>query len=410
MNVKVPSDTNAVSINRGMNRLVTAVQELSMARDLETVMRIVRTVARELTGADGATFVLRDGNLCFYADEDAISPLWKGSRFPMSTCVSGWSMLNRKAALIEDIYQDDRIPVDAYRATFVRSLAMVPIRKLDPIGAIGNYWAKQHLPTPEEVHLLQSLADITAVTLENVRIYNELEDRVKERTAQLEAVNQELEAFSYSVSHDLRAPLRGIHGYMNILWEEYGDKLDDKGKRLANKVLSNAQDMGKLITDLLDFFRMGRTELTKTSIALQPLVLEICQHFQDHEHGRNIEFKVDQLPEVMVDKALIQQVWINLISNAVKYTRKREQARIEIGTDAKEDRHIFFVRDNGAGFDMQYYDKLFNIFQRLHTQDQFEGTGLGLSIVQRVIEKHGGRIWANATEGEGATFYFSLPK
>lgn len=167
-----------------------------MARDLDAVMRIVRRTARMLTGADGATFVLRDrigsSEACYYADEDAISPLWKGSRFPINSCISGWTMLNSKPALIEDIYQDSRIPHDAYKPTFVKSLAMVPIRTADPIGAIGNYWAEPHSASQEEVNLLQSLADITAVTLENIKVYEELEARVKDRTAQLHEKNREV--------------------------------------------------------------------------------------------------------------------------------------------------------------------------------------------------------------------------
>lgn len=155
-------------------------------------MAVVRVAARELTGADGATFVLREGHQCFYADENAISPLWKGRRFPMEACVSGWSMLHREPAVIEDIYKDARIPADAYRPTFVRSLAMVPIRTLDPIGAIGVYWARRHRPTPDEVKLMQALADTTAVALENVRVYSELEHRVRDRTAELEVVNRRL--------------------------------------------------------------------------------------------------------------------------------------------------------------------------------------------------------------------------
>jgi serine phosphatase RsbU (regulator of sigma subunit) len=181
---------------KNLQRLVTTVQELSLARNIESVMAIVRKVARELTGADGATFVLRDriGNseACYYADEDAITPLWKGSKFPIETCISGWAMLNSKAAVIEDIYSDARIPHAAYRPTFVKSLAMVPIRTADPIGAIGNYWAHQHLPSEEEVSMLQSLADITAVTLENIKVYDELEYRVKDRTAQLHEKNREI--------------------------------------------------------------------------------------------------------------------------------------------------------------------------------------------------------------------------
>ncbi len=174
--------------------LIGVVQELSLARDLPAVQDIVRHSARRLVGADGATFVLREGSLCFYADEDAIEPLWKGKRFPMDTCVSGWAMLHRRPAIIPDIYADDRIPQDAYRPTFVHSLVMVPIRTLDPIGAIGAYWAGRHQASPGEVRALQALADTTAVTLESVRLWEELECRVAARTAELQEVNRRLVA------------------------------------------------------------------------------------------------------------------------------------------------------------------------------------------------------------------------
>jgi serine/threonine protein kinase len=186
------TDPHSTDAARGVADLVEVVQRLSLARDLATVQDIVRRSARRLTGADGATFVLRDGDRCHYVDEDAIGPLWKGQRFPMSACISGWSMLNRRPAVIEDIYADDRIPYDAYRPTFVKSLVMVPIRTMEPIGAIGNYWAAPHQPTAAEVKLLQALADTTAVALENVRVFTELEDRVKARTAELEAANERL--------------------------------------------------------------------------------------------------------------------------------------------------------------------------------------------------------------------------
>lgn len=178
--------------NAAMQRLITAVQELSLARNLDAIMAVVRRGARELTGADGATVVLRDGDYCHYVDEDAIAPLWKGQRFPMSMCISGWSMLNRQAVAIEDIYTDSRVPADAYSPTFVKSLVMVPIRAESPIGAIGNYWSKRRRVLPEEIELLQALANTTAVAMENVRVYKELEDRVAKRTEELEAVHREL--------------------------------------------------------------------------------------------------------------------------------------------------------------------------------------------------------------------------
>ncbi len=190
---------------RGMERLLRAVQELSLARSLPDVQRIVRVAARELTGCDGATFVLRDNGKCFYADEDAIAPLWKGSRFPLEACISGWAMINRKSVVIPDIYQDSRIPVDAYRPTFVKSLVMVPIRKLDPIGAIGNYWAYQRQPSERQVSLLQGLADSTSIAMENVQVYSELEQRVHDRTIALEKANEEIRELS------ITDELTGLH-------------------------------------------------------------------------------------------------------------------------------------------------------------------------------------------------------
>lgn len=180
----------------GINILIKVVQELSLARDIETIQKLVVSTARLLTGADGATFVLREGDLCHYVDEEAISPLWKGKKFPLEACISGWAMLNKKSVTIRDIYKDPRIPVDAYRPTFVKSLAMVPIRTIDPIGAIGNYWSYIYEPNEEELELLQALADSTAVALENVRVYNELDERVRKRTQELEEANEAVRLLS----------------------------------------------------------------------------------------------------------------------------------------------------------------------------------------------------------------------
>lgn len=178
---------------KAVERLLVVVQDLSLARSLERIMEIVRVAARELTGSDGASFVLRDNGYCYYADEDAIAPLWKGQRFPMNICIGGWAMLNYQPAIISDVYGDERVPYAAYQPTFIKSMVMIPIRTLDPIGSIGTYWANYHQPTTNEVNLLQALADTTAVAMENVQVYSELEQRVCDRTAALEAVNIRLQ-------------------------------------------------------------------------------------------------------------------------------------------------------------------------------------------------------------------------
>ena len=393
---------------RGMERLVAAVQELSLARDLPTIQAVVRHAARELTDADGATFILRDGDMCHYVDEEAIAPLWKGQRFPMSACISGWAMLNREAAVIEDIYADPRVPHDAYRPTFVKSLAMVPIRTLDPIGAIGNYWAERHLPSAEEVKLLRALADATSVAMENVRVYAEMERRVQERTAALEAVNKELETFSYSVSHDLRGPLRSIGGFSQLVLDDYGPKLDENGKRFLNHISAATQRMSELIDDLLKLSRVNRADLKREQAHLDLLAREVISGLEARDPERRCKADIAADLAADCDPRLAKVLLENLIGNAWKFTSKREQARISIGRETREGVPVFYVRDNGAGFDMRYAEQLFVPFHRLHGEAEFPGNGIGLATVHRIVVRHGGRIWAEAEEDKGASFYFTL--
>ncbi|MDX9974599.1 MAG: GAF domain-containing protein, partial [FCB group bacterium] len=246
---------------------------------------------------------------------------------------------------------------------------------------------------------------------EEVRHLNaELEERVRDRTAQLEIANKELEAFSYSVSHDLRAPLRHVTGFVNLLNKRASDDLDEKSRHYLTVISDSALQMGKLIDDVLSFSRMGRAELVKTRVSLQDLLTEVLQMVAHELEGRNIVWQVDRLPDVYGSREMLRMVMANLISNAVKFTSSKPEAIIELRhmPDAAED--IIFVRDNGAGFDMRYADKLFGLFQRLHSTDEFEGTGLGLANVRRIVRRHGGRTWAEGVVGEGATFFFSLPK
>ena len=402
-------NANLLRLNQTMARLVDAVQELSLARDLEGIMAAVRRTARQLTGADGATFVLREGDLCHYADEDAIAPLWKGQRFPMSACISGWAMLNRQAVIIEDIYADPRIPADAYRPTFVKSLVMVPIGISSPIGAIGIYWARPHLAASEEVELLQGLANTTAVAMENIQAYGQLEQRVKERTAQLKSANEELEAFSYSVSHDLRAPLRHIAGFVSILEEDHGETLGEKVREFLVKIQVRTQVMGSMMEDLLRLSKISRAEWMPRLVNLSPMVREIASRLSVGAPERHVDWHIADRIEAKADPGLIQLALENLLANAWKYSSRCPQARIEFGVRTpNQGPKQFYVRDNGAGFDMQLADKLFQPFSRMHSQQEFPGSGIGLATVRRIIERHGGRIWAESAAGQGATFHFTL--
>ena len=246
---------------------------------------------------------------------------------------------------------------------------------------------------------------------EEIRQLNvSLEKKVEERTALLEAANKEMEAFSYSVSHDLRAPLRHINGYVELLVKRNGEQLNEKGRHYLNSISEASTQMGALIDNLLQFSRTGRMEMKLAKIEMNKLVEEALTILKQDISNRNIEWKIASLPVVFADHAMIRQVWLNLIGNAIKYSSQRETAIIEIGTTMEAEEYIFFISDNGAGFSMEYVHKLFGVFQRLHANDEFEGIGIGLANVRQIIKKHDGRTWAEGEIDKGATFYFSLPK
>ncbi len=404
-----PLSAKSSAYAHGMERLVRAVQDLSQVRSVEGIREIVRRAARELTGADGATFVLREGDHCHYVDEDAIAPLWKGQRFPLHTCVSGWAMNNRRPAVIADVFDDVRVPVDAYRPTFVKSLVMVPIRTDNPIGAIGNYWSTPHRATAEEVQVLQALANTTAVAMENVRVYQELEQRVRDRTLQLEHANQELSSFATSVSHDLRAPLAVISGYADLLRLTSAEALDEKARSYLQQIPVHVMRMSALIDDLLRLAKIRTAELSVTAVDLTALARDIARYLAAANPRHPVHFVAQDLPPVKGDEPLLRIALENLLANAWKYTQRTAGATVVFGGREEPDgARGYFVRDNGAGFAAEDAGRLFVPFQRLHAAAEFPGTGVGLTIVARIIEKHGGRVWADGTPGAGATFRFTL--
>jgi light-regulated signal transduction histidine kinase (bacteriophytochrome) len=240
------------------------------------------------------------------------------------------------------------------------------------------------------------------------RLNAELEQRVRDRTAQLEESNKELEAFSYSVSHDLRAPLRAIDGFTRILTGDYGPRLDMEGQRICSVIHDNTQKMGQLIDDLLSFSRLGRAEMSLSRIDMETMADSVFHELTTPESRARIDFQVGALPPAVVDPTLMRQAWMNLLSNAIKFSSKRQRAVIKVSAQQSQGEDIYAIQDDGAGFDMQYVGKLFGVFQRLHSSKEFEGTGVGLALVQRVIQRHGGRVWAKGEPDRGATFYFAF--
>lgn len=248
-----------------------------------------------------------------------------------------------------------------------------------------------------------------AMAVRRLRIENaELTAGLQERTVALEAANRELETFSYSVAHDLRAPLRTVSGFANLLQNDFSAQLPEEARRLLGHVASGARRMGEIIDDLLRLSELGRRPLIKAPLKLAPLVAELVEDLKREQPERQVEVVLGELPDSMGDLSLVRQVFVNLLSNGFKFTRRRAQARIEVGTETRDSEVVYFVRDNGAGFDMRFADRLFGVFQRMHKAEDFEGSGIGLSIVQRIILRHGGRIWAEAAPDKGATFRFTL--
>ncbi|MBI9058895.1 MAG: PAS domain-containing protein [Labilibaculum sp.] len=277
---------------------------------------------------------------------------------------------------------------------FIRAKALVVKDKEDkPISMVG---------------ICIDVSNIKNAELEIKSLNENLELRIKDRTAQLEATNKELNAFSYSVSHDLRAPLRGINGFTQILMEDYSDKMDDEFKRISTIIWENSNKMGKLIDDLLAFSRLNRSDVQKSIIDMKKMVYSMFFEITNEESRERIDLEIGELCNTYGDPAMLKQVWTNLLSNAIKFSSKRDKTMISITCKKEKEKYVYCIKDNGAGFDMKYTDKLFGVFQRLHSLKEFEGTGVGLAIVQRIILRHGGEVWAKGEEDKGAEFYFSL--
>lgn len=389
---------------RAMENLVEIVQDLSHAKDIQGVMTIVRKAARDLTGADGATFILRDGNTCYYADEEAIGPLWKGQRFPMESCISGWVMLNARPAVLEDIYKDARIPAEAYRPTFVKSLVMVPIRAEKPIGAIGNYWAKTRKAAEEEVAILQSLAHVTSVAMENIELYSRLQRKVRA----LEDSNREIVSFAWAVAHDLRSPLRAIDNLAEWIEEDIRSGTAEAAKDKIKTLKERVNRMESLLDSILEFSHLEnpggikQDELIRGDVLIKsiPALVNIPEGFK-------LVFE-EGFQDILVPQIPFQRVLSNLVDNAIKH-HDRNTGNVRLSAQIEASHYVIRVSDDGPGIPHEYHQRIFEMFQTLKPRDTKEGSGMGLALVRKTLAAYGGTISVES-KGRGSVFCFTWPK
>ena len=384
----------------------------------EVVQRTVAAAAQQ-SDADAVCILVpnEEGSELRVGAEWGSNSHWQERRFPLDANIVRWVSIARAQLSAWDGSHDPE-------AVFAPPFAGEPVAVALPIVAGGHFYgilrfsskAAQRRLTRGQVKALDILASTAATAFEAASLLGqlrnlnqELEQRVDDRTRELQAANADLEAFSYSVSHDLRAPLRRVDGFCQMFIDEFGAGLAPEGRRMLENARAGATHMGELIDALLRFARYSRQPLQTRPVQTEALVRRVLGNFDEQLKERSVELQIGSLPDCIADGALLEQVFTNFISNAIKFTAGRPCTRIEIGSREEPGELVYFVKDNGVGFDMRYADRLFGVFQRLHAQNEFEGTGIGLSIVHRIVRRHGGNTWAESRPQEGATFYFSLP-
>jgi signal transduction histidine kinase len=410
-------------------REAVSIYELSRAitqglSEEEVAQRTVMAASQQSdAGAVQLLVVTEQGRKLRVAGMWGSHALWRAQDgFAVNAAIERWVATAREQL---SSWDGGGVPKAVFNTPFCGDAAAADADVALPIVAGANFYgvlrfssrASQRRLTPGQIKALEILVGTAAAALEAASLLTQLrslnrdlEQRVRERTQELQSANADLESFSYSVSHDLRAPLRAVDGFCQMFIEEYGEGVPEEGHRILGKVRAGTVRMNQLIEGLLRLARFSRQPLNARRVQTGALVTQVTANFRDQLDGRSVQMLVGELPDCLGDAALLEQVFTNLISNALKFTAGRAETRIEIGSQRIDSEVAYFVKDNGVGFDMRYADRLFGVFQRLHSHTEFEGTGIGLSIVHRIVRRHGGRTWAESAPQKGATFYFTLPQ
>jgi signal transduction histidine kinase len=399
-----------------VDSLLETVTALASARTLDDVTRIVRSSARALIQADGVSFVLREGEHCYYADEEAIGPLWKGSRFPLQSCISGWAMLNRQIAVVPDIYRDGRIPREAYRPTFVKSLVMVPVRQEDPIAAIGAYWARSHEATWEEQRVLQAIANAAGLALRNVELYADLSlslEREREARERAQTANELKDDFLATLSHELRTPLHVIQSW---IWQLNRSEQPPALRKALEVIERNVALQSRLVEDLLDASRAttGRLQLTTRLVDLASACTSVVDVLRLSARAKNIRVEVQQENSTFIwgDADRVQQILWNVLNNAIKFTPNDGCIRVKISRGNRQASVV--IEDSGIGIEPQFLPFIFDRFRQADpgSTRRFGGMGLGLTIAKELMQLHGGTVRADShgkDHGTTITLEFPVP-
>lgn len=386
------------NFSKEIKDLLKVIQDLSLTTSLAEIVDIIRHAARKFSEADGATFVLRDGNFCYYVDEDAISPLWKGKKFPIETCVSGWSMLNKQSVAIEDVFKDPRIPIDAYEPTFVKSLLMVPIRLTKPIGAIGIYWAKKHMPTEDERLLLEALAQSTSIAIENVQ-----------HLARIEAASRTKDELLSIVGHELRTPLSAIKLQLQMVDKNLKEKklIKESGLELS---LSQIENMGLLVEQLMEASQilLHDLQLNPKKVDFGALLQRSAAFWKPRlsQSQSQITLNLENNLSCHIDELSIERVLNNLFSNVIKHSAG---SNIIIKCQSDERFLNLSFEDDGPGIPQEIQSNLFRLFERGIAPRYVRGLGLGLYISRNLIEANGGQISIDDSDSPGTKYLIKLP-